>query len=375
MSDHFSGPAVMGDPAVDITDFYAFPSPERAGNLVLIMDVFPLATAQSFFSDVVTYKFRLRPLTLSGSGRVTHGTAEYAIHVTFDDVPEGSSVQKGKVITADGRQVSFTLGESVEKDGMRVFAGLVSDPFFMDVEAALRTDMSGELSFTTAVNTVHFRDVLSIVVEVPYRPIVERFGGATLVGAIAENSATRNGKPIRIERLGRPEIKNFVLANPMRDAHTKGIELRDIYNQEDAFAVSEKRRPQYESRLDANLAFFDGLDAKTAWPLGADGQHPLRDLLINDFLILDLAHSFAPGNFLEIERSLLNNRPHQSAGGRWLDDDILDEMLTLFVNGGNGKRLGDGVEGPTKPGSLSFPHVGKPNNRTDLPLPAFLKGN
>ena len=44
MSDHFSGPAVMGDPAVDITDFYAFPSPERPGNLVLIMDVFPLAT-------------------------------------------------------------------------------------------------------------------------------------------------------------------------------------------------------------------------------------------------------------------------------------------------------------------------------------------
>ena len=35
MSDHFSGPAVMGDPAVDITDFYAFPSPERPGHLVL----------------------------------------------------------------------------------------------------------------------------------------------------------------------------------------------------------------------------------------------------------------------------------------------------------------------------------------------------
>jgi Domain of unknown function (DUF4331) len=29
MSDHFSGPAVIGNPAVDITDFYAFPSPER----------------------------------------------------------------------------------------------------------------------------------------------------------------------------------------------------------------------------------------------------------------------------------------------------------------------------------------------------------
>ncbi len=74
MSDHFSGPAVMGDPAVDITDFYAFPSPERAGNLVLIMDVFPMATSQSFFSDVLTYRFRLQPLARSGAS-VTHGGA------------------------------------------------------------------------------------------------------------------------------------------------------------------------------------------------------------------------------------------------------------------------------------------------------------
>ncbi|HXK01124.1 MAG TPA: DUF4331 family protein [Verrucomicrobiae bacterium] len=46
MSDHFSGPAVMGDPAVDITDFYAFPSPERPGNVVLIMNAFPHGNAR-----------------------------------------------------------------------------------------------------------------------------------------------------------------------------------------------------------------------------------------------------------------------------------------------------------------------------------------
>ena len=72
----------MGDPAVDITDFYAFVSPERAGNLVLIMDVFPMATSQSFFSDVVTHRFRLRPLVQS-NGSVTHGAVEYTIDVTI----------------------------------------------------------------------------------------------------------------------------------------------------------------------------------------------------------------------------------------------------------------------------------------------------
>jgi hypothetical protein len=373
MSDHFSGPAVMGDPAVDITDFYAFPSPERGGNLVLIMDVFPLANSQSFFSDVLTYRFRLRPLTRSGAG-ATAGAPEYSIEVTFLDVPEATSVQKGNIVTSDGRKASLVLHEPLDQDGMRVSAGLVSDPFFMDVEAALRTDMSGKLSFNTAANTVEFRDVLAIAVEVPLAPIVERFNGVTLVGAIAENVVTRRGKPIRIERVGRPEIKNFVLASPMRDPRTKGIDLRDLYNKEDAFALSREYGPLYESRLDANLAFFDSLDGKTAWPVGPDGRHPLRDLLLGDYLILDLAHAFAPGSFLEIERAMLDDRPNKTAGGRWLDDDILDEMLTLYVNGGRGERLGDGVNAPTKPASLSFPYVREPNNRTDVPLPAFLRG-
>jgi len=371
MSDHFSGPAVMGDPSVDITDFYAFPSPERPRNLVLVMNVFPMANSRSVFSDVVTYRFRLRPLSRAG-GSITHGTAEHVIDITFNDVENGASAQSGNIVTSDEVRASFVLGQPLEQKGMRVFAGLVSDPFFMDVEAMIRTDISGKPSFDTAVNTVQFRDVLSIVVEIPFAPMVERFEGATLIGAIAETVVTHRGKPIRIERFGRPEIKNVLLANPTREP--KGVELRDLYNKEDAFSLSKPYRSLYEARIDASLASFDGLDGKTAWPLGPDGRHPLRDLLMDDFLVLDLAHAFAPGSFLEIERSLLDGRVHASAGGRWLDDDILDEMLTLYVNGGRGERLGDGVDAPTKPGSRSFPYVREPNKRVDLPLPAFLEG-
>jgi hypothetical protein len=173
--------------------------------------------------------------------------------------------------------------------------------------------------------------------------------------------------------VGRPEIKNVILANPMRDPRATGVELRDLYNREDTFALSRVYRQLYESRLDANLAFYDSLDGATAWPLGADGRHPLRDLLLDDFLILDLARPFAPGGFLEIERALIDNRPHTGAGGRWLDDDILDDLLTWMVNGGRGERLGDGVDAPTRPARLAFPYVREPNDRADLPLPAFLR--
>jgi len=370
MSDHFSGPAVLGDPSVDITDLFAFPSPERPGHLVLIMDVFPMATAQAKFSDVVTHRLRLRPLTRSG-GQVTAGMAEYGIDITFTDPPEGSA-QEGHIITSDGRDAGIVAGEPFEQTGMRVFAGLASDPFFMDIEAAIRTDMSGTLSFDSAANTAQDRDCLTIVVEVPFAPIVQRFDGVALIAVIAETLVTRRGAPIRLERVGRPEIKNVLMANPMRDARAKGVELRDLYNREDAFALSPVYRPLYESRLDANLAFFDGLDGATAWPVGPDGRHPLRDLLLDDFLILDLAHPFGSGNFLEIERALADNRPHTSAGGRWLDDDILDDLLTWMVNGGRGERFGDGVDAPTKPASLTFPYVREPN-KANLPLPAFLR--
>ena len=174
---------------------------------------------------------------------------------------------------------------------MRVFAGLVSDPFFMDVEATIRTDISGKLSFNTAANTVHFRDVLSIVVEVPFASIVRRFDGITLVGTMAENvrHAPRQADPNRTSRAAGDQERRPG-KHDSRSA-TKGVELRDLYNREDAFSLSKEYRPLYESRLDASLAFFDGLDGKTAWPLGPDGRHPLRDLLIGDFLILDLAHA------------------------------------------------------------------------------------
>jgi hypothetical protein len=52
VSDHGSGPRAAADPVVDITDMYVFPSPQRPGYLVLVMNVFPFAGPSAFFSDV-----------------------------------------------------------------------------------------------------------------------------------------------------------------------------------------------------------------------------------------------------------------------------------------------------------------------------------
>ena len=47
MSDHFSGPRAIAGPAGDITDLWAFPSPERPGHLVLVAGVHAGGAARS----------------------------------------------------------------------------------------------------------------------------------------------------------------------------------------------------------------------------------------------------------------------------------------------------------------------------------------
>ena len=68
MADHFSGPRALADPASDITDVFAFPSPERPGHLVLVLNVFPIAAPTALFSDALIYRFRLRPVTATTAG-------------------------------------------------------------------------------------------------------------------------------------------------------------------------------------------------------------------------------------------------------------------------------------------------------------------
>src|SRR4051794_41240425 len=75
MSDHISGPRALSDPIADITDVYAFPSPERPGRLVLVMNTLPFAKPWDALSDGLIYRFRLRPLSPGAPGGAVPFTA------------------------------------------------------------------------------------------------------------------------------------------------------------------------------------------------------------------------------------------------------------------------------------------------------------
>jgi hypothetical protein len=68
MSDHFSGPRALTDPAADISDVFAFPAPDNGQHLVMVMDVFGKSGPSAVFSDAVIYRFRIRPVDIAATG-------------------------------------------------------------------------------------------------------------------------------------------------------------------------------------------------------------------------------------------------------------------------------------------------------------------
>src|SRR4051812_194975 len=147
MSDHISGPRALADPIADITDVYAFPSPEHAERLVLVMNTRPMAQPCDVFSDGLLYRFRLRPLTAptaDGPGwQFVPADEEYVVDCVFStpDPVAGEPVQEGTCTSPTGEMVSFRVNDQQGGSGagMRVFAGVRWDPFIMDARAALKT--------------------------------------------------------------------------------------------------------------------------------------------------------------------------------------------------------------------------------------------
>ena len=366
MSDHISGPRALAEPIADITDVYGFPSPERPGHIVLVVNTRPFAQPSDFFSDGLVYRFRLHPLTARVPGHPVPFAVvaeEFAFDCVFS-APGGDAqghYQQGTCTIPGGETVSFSVNDEQggSAHGVRVFAGPRWDPFIMDAPAALETIATGKLAFTDPGSIfLDGKNVMSLVVEVDH---AERLAGVELVGVVAE-TLTRGKFNVRIERVGRPEVKNMMLAPKQFDPVNRDLEIRDLYNMEDAFHLGACYQQAYRARLNANLVFWDSLDGRTDWPADANGGHPLTDLLLADFLVVDLTKPYSEhGSFLEIELANRRGESWESCGGRTLNDDVMDTIFTLLVNAGNGPIIRDGVDRATRPASRAFPYLAPPN--------------
>ena len=91
----------------------------------------------------------------------------------------------------------------------------------MDAPAALKTIETGRLAFQEASSIyLDGKNVLSIVVEIDCAKLL---GGVNLLAVVGETLA-RGKLAVRIERTGRPEVKNMLLAPKQFDRVNRDLE-------------------------------------------------------------------------------------------------------------------------------------------------------
>ena len=362
MSDHVDGPRSIGDPAADISDLFAFTSPENPARTVLAMCVFPSAGEDAMFSNVVDYAIAVRRMTVGGVGNAANfQPADDEIRFSFrfqalQRDAAGHVHQRGVGTLPGGRQLSLTVndekGASTPDGDFRVFAGLRSDPFYLAWIAS---------SLTKVPNLLQNDNVLCIVVEFDTRRVLDPAKGS-LFGVIAETVPIpqppgRIGHPpARIDWIGRPEQTNVRLNNP----GLSGVDdIRDLWNQQTPFAISTALQPLFLQRLKDSFADWDMRDGKADWTPEALAAN--ANVFLDDFMLFDVAKPITDDSHLEIEKSTIDGRPYQTGGGRTVDANSIDILLTWLVNHDR-EFLQGGATGATKPGMTMFPYLATPNS-------------
>jgi hypothetical protein len=293
-ADHLDAPGLTppgGDTRLDITDVYAFQSPVNPENTVLIMGVNPLAGVLNdgtFRPGNALYAFKID----------TNGDAREDVTFRLKFTKPDTNLVQRVTLGVDGLGMRNPVAKgktgeviSIPGGGM-LFAGVMDDPFFFDLEGFLALDfcMPGE----TRPNFFAGLNISAIALEVP-----SSWFGSNNIGVWARTVA--NGK--QIDRMGRPAINTvFIPNNPLEPAGTEPS-LKNKFNA--ARPRADQRR--FRSEVVDTLKIFYGDDDETI--------NALADILLPDILTLDTSN---PAGFLN---------------GRGLSDDVIDVEYTVVTNG------------------------------------------
>ena len=171
----------------------------------------------------------------------------------------------------------------------------------------------------------------------------------------------------QVDRAGRPLVAILLVPGS----------LVDDYNAAPSFdtPLSRTQQDALSSRLHALdvLELAGGGQDPVDWPLDG-GAHPLLPMFATDALLLDPAKPCisADGSFLstylDIEREVfrlppLSSAGHATCGGRTPADGVVDATLALLVTGNRegGAPIVQGVAGPTKQPTTTFPYLADPD--------------
>lgn len=325
MSHHYSGPNATfprGDARLDLTDLYAFPKPEEANRSVIIVNFHPSSsvapprpTPAEPFAPGARYELRIdtngddvADVTYQVRFSRFENGGQTATLRTFEG-PEPIGTDSERVIVED---VPVSMGRTSHvtvADGLRLFIGRRSDPFFFDVQGVLNNfRITGDDFFAD-------KDVYSIVLDLPNAVLGSKEIGLWVRVLIQTEEAGKGW--MQVERGARPAQTPFLTGD-----------------QNEAYRAGE---PAEDRRFVAVLAH--SLEH-------TGGYAPEEAMRAAAAMLPDVMHydPRRPASFPE--------------SGRSLTDDVLDAFLEILTNG---KVKGDGV-GPHGDLTARFPYLGPPHS-------------
>lgn len=163
-ADHRETQATKDDPAADIADVYAWHN-TAAGTLTLVVTygggAAPTPTLTTpLYDDEVLYTVNL---DTEGDFAVDH-----EILVRFGQKSDGSWGVKVQDLPGSTGDVIGAVGETITANAGskgKVYAGLVDDPFFFDLEGFVTTLQTGTVSFQSTRDGFEGKNVMAIVLE------------------------------------------------------------------------------------------------------------------------------------------------------------------------------------------------------------------
>ncbi len=349
-ADHLDAPSIGQDPAADITDIYAFRSPENADNLVAVLNVNPLsipgATDRGFASDVVygIHVDNTGDLVADATVGVTFSAAQAGQPQAFTVTGLGAPIV-GQTTPSSGGPAAATPNVAVA-GGIRAFAGPRDDPFFFDL-AGFQQFLAGPFvpanglrsAGDTPVDAFAGVNVSSIVVELP---IVALTGQADSSSGTIRVWATTSRGGSQIDRMGIPTINTVLIPTDQKDGFNTAGPVNDVA---DYRATGQATIEALRGAVGA-VAGFPGEDSPG---IAAD---TLATILIPDVVTINFA------------------QPVQFPNGRRLTDDVIDAALSLVLNRGDvlggGPAVSDGVNANDVSFLTSFPYLSAPHQPATL---------
>jgi hypothetical protein len=166
-----------------------------------------------------------------------------------------------------------------------------------------------------------------------------------------------------VDRAGRPLVSVLLVPSSAQDEYDNQPTFETVLPRVLQDGVASRI-----AELDTLVLVEGGAPDPVDWPEGG----ALLPMLLSDTLVVDTGRSCTGpdggfvASYLDVEREAFLVGPpyvHTTCGGRTPNEDVVDETLTLLVTADRpgGPQVMQGVAGPTRLASTTFPYLAAPN--------------